>query len=296
MQRKKLVGTLLLLAAAFMMTATYAQATEGGGSAGANGTEDFNAGAVPPPGFYYLNYLTYYAADNLKDDNGNTVPIAFNVKATANVSRFIYVTDYKILGANLGMQTLIPLVNLNVTTPGGHHSAAGLGDILVTPALLAWHTKNFHAVTAIDVFMPTGDYDKDTIANIGRNYFTMEAVAAGTYISDTGIELSTKLMYDVNSKNHKTDYQTGDEFHADYLLGYHLNKFKLGINGFVYKQITDDGGSGATNGNKGQVFGLGPAFSYNYKDIDFAVKYQKEFLAENRAEGQKVWFKLAMRF
>jgi len=46
-------------------------ATEGGGGAYPNGAEDFMSGALPPPGNYFLNYLTYYTTSKFKGSNGN---------------------------------------------------------------------------------------------------------------------------------------------------------------------------------------------------------------------------------
>ena len=77
-----------------------ALATEGGGGAYPNGAEDFMAGALPPPGTYFKNYVVYYNASKFKDNNGNDLIPDFKLTAAADVLRFIHVTDYKILGAN----------------------------------------------------------------------------------------------------------------------------------------------------------------------------------------------------
>ena len=66
---------IVLVAAAVLMgpavLAGPAFATEGGGGAYPNGAEDFMAGALPPPGTYFKNYLVYYTASKFKDNNGN---------------------------------------------------------------------------------------------------------------------------------------------------------------------------------------------------------------------------------
>ena len=45
-------------------------ATENGGGAYPNGAEDFMSGAVPPPGFYYINYTVGYFSDVFADSKG----------------------------------------------------------------------------------------------------------------------------------------------------------------------------------------------------------------------------------
>lgn len=70
------------------------QATEGGGGAYPNGAEGMMAGAVPPPGLYYINYLTNYSADKVVDQRGDVVLDGLGLSATVNVSRIVYTTEY----------------------------------------------------------------------------------------------------------------------------------------------------------------------------------------------------------
>ena len=47
--------------------------------------------------------------DVIKDNNGNDLIPDFKLKVAADVLRFIYVTDYKILGANWAVHAFVPL-------------------------------------------------------------------------------------------------------------------------------------------------------------------------------------------
>ncbi len=293
---------------------TDASATEGGGNAYPNGAEDFMCGAVPPPGTYFINYFQYYSANEFED-----APFFvedFDLQATVNAFRFIHVTKYKILGGFLGMHVWIPLVNIHVeidtNTPMGKvsDSKAGLADIVVGP-LLSWHFKNWHFATGVDVVMPTGDYDKEDLANTGRNYWTFEPIVAFTYLSDSGFEVSSKFMYDFNTENDDSlvidpllgpiegDYQSGQEFHFDYTVGKKFGPLSVGAGGYYYKQITkdefDDEKVG-DDGNKGEVFAFGPQIKYDYKNMSFTLKYQHEVDVDNKPEGDKVWFKFVYAF
>jgi len=273
-----------------------APATESGGSAYPNGVEDFMAGALPPPGTYFLNYLNYYSADKFQNSALND----FKINAVADVMRFVHVTNRKVLGADWGMQVLVPVVYLDVHLLGRQDNRWGLGDIIFNPFILGWHSKNFHVTAGVDIFAPTGDYEKNHLANPGRNYWTFEPVAAATYLSDSGIELSGKFMYDFNTKNTDAEYQSGQEFHVDYALGYHIGKsWVLGAAGYYYQQTTDDELNGikfGADGFKGRVWALGPAASYSYKNMSFALKYQSEFATQNKPEGDKYWFKMTYVF
>jgi hypothetical protein len=300
---KKMFLFSLLVVALFTGAASLsssAQATEGGGGAYPNGAEDSMIGALPPPGTYFLNYLTYYRATSFKDQNGNHLMPKFNLDAVANVFRLIEVTKYRIFGASWAMHAFVPIVHIDVeATPGKDHRA-GLGDIIVDPFILGWHFKNFHIVTGPDIFIPTGNYNKNRLANTSRNYWTFEPVLALTYLADNGIELSGKFLYDINLKNPDTDYKSGQEFHVDYVMGYHVDKnLTLGACGYYYQQTTDDkldGTSVEPDGFKGRVISLGPLALYNYKNMWFTLKWYKEFEVENRPEGSNLFFKFLYAF
>lgn len=299
-----LLATVILAAGAV----TPAHATEGGGGAYPNGAEDFMSGAVPPPGTYFINYFDYYSADKFADKNGNGSIPGFKLNVTADVLRFIHVTDKQILGGFWGVHVFIPFMNVDVETktPLGSGSKAGLGDIIVDPFILSWHSKNWHAATGIDIYMPTGSYDKNDLANVGRNYWTFEPIIAGTYITDNGYEASAKLMYDINTRNNDaskltapgtTTYLSGHEFHMDYALAKKIANYSFGLTGYIYQQVTDDEANGKTvNDSAGRVIALGPAFKYDYKNMAFSLKYQFETAAENRPEGNNLWFKFVYAF
>ncbi|MBL0225104.1 MAG: transporter [Geobacteraceae bacterium] len=253
----------------------------------------------PPPGTYFLNYVTYYTAGSLKDKDGNNAIPKFELDALANVFRVVHVTKSTLLGGNIGMQAILPLVHLEVAVPGRSQSNNGLGDLVISPLILSWHSKNMHYAAGVDVDMPIGAYDKNDLANIGRNYWTFTPIVAATYMSDSGYEISGKFMYDINTENNDTNYQSGNEFHVDYTLAKKIGAYSLGAGGYFYKQVTDDEVNGAkhpNDGNKGQVFAIGPQIKYDYKNMAFSFKYQKELLVENKPEGDKFWLSLMYAF
>ncbi len=288
----------LMVVAVLLAVVSQSFATEGGGGAYPNGAENFMAGALPPPGQYFVNYALFYGADDLRDGNGNSIPIDFDLELYADVLRFINVTDKKILGGSWAQHIFVPVMSVDVSTPFGDDDVIGLGDVIVDPFILGWHTPNFHWTVGLDIYLPIGEYDKDEIANIGRNYWTFEPILAGTYRNKRGCEVSVKAMYDINLENSDTDYDSGDEFHFDYTVGKHVGNWSLGISGFYYKQVTGDDGMVMSPGglvdagdNKGEQFAWGPAIAYQYKGMSFVFKYQDETETTNKTEGERFWFK-----
>ncbi len=218
-----------------------ALATEGGGTSYPLGAENYMSGAMPPPGFYGQLFVNHYEADNLRGNDGDKLPVDFRVRANAITPRLIWVSDYSLFGASVALHAIVPLVDLKVELNGQSQSKQGLGDIIFGPALGFHHSEKFHSILALDMIAPSGRYDRDDLANIGRNYWVIEPVYAMSYIDPNGLNLDAKLMYDFNRENPATDYRSGQEFHFDYAVGWGLgNGWVVGVGGYFYRQTTDD--------------------------------------------------------
>jgi hypothetical protein len=286
---------ILAASAAAVLTAAPAVATEGGGSAYANGVETFMAGAVPPPGLYGLVYATRYSADKLRGNNGNDMKVpGFKVTATVIAPRLVWVPGVKLLGGDWVLTTVLPVADLKVSAAGNSDSRSGLGDILLGTGVAWHHSPNLHSIAAIDVYTPTGSYDKSRLANIGRNYLAWEPVYAVTYVDPQGPNADIKLGYMTNQRNDDTGYKSGNEFHFDYSLGWGFgNGLTAGVGGYFYRQVSADNLAGSdVAGSKGRAFAIGPAIKYDSgKGWLLMAKWQKESGVRNRAEGSAFWLK-----
>ena len=279
-----------------MVSVNSSYATENGNQASVNGPEDTLAGALPPPGLHLLTYTSYFKSDRFNDSDGDSSVPGFEVKGNIETVRLVFVSKKKLFGGNLGWQAILPFGTISVKNPAGSDTKTGMGDLSVS-VFDSWHFKNWHFVVGPLVTLPIGDYDKDDLANIGSNYYTFEPVFAFTYISDSGYEVSSKFMYDINTENKDTDYKSGDEFHFDWFAGKHFKKFTAGLNGYVYKQVTDDELDGDdVEDFKGQAFGIGPDIQFNYYRLGFHFKMHKEFAVENKAVTDKFWVRINYSF
>lgn len=290
---KTITGT--AVAALLSLAVGTATASENSGSGYPNGAEGFLAGAVPPPGTYLLLYGSHYTADTLKSDAGD---IDIDLDATALVPRLVHVTPIKILGADWGMHAILPLVHLELEVPalGTNETRNGIGDLTLDPIILSWHRPNLHYAVGIDVVVPIGQYDDTNpvtrLTSIGRNYWTVEPLFGISWISEGGLELSGKFMFDINFENPDTNYRTGNEFHADYTVGQHIGDWTLGVGGYFYKQVEDDEApAGVVATGRGQAFAVGPQVKFNWQGMSFIAKWQHEEFVENRTEGDKFWLK-----
>jgi hypothetical protein len=284
-----------VLALFAMTAASSVHATEGGASMYPNGVENYMAGALPPPGLYGMVYGNHYSATQVNDNNGNSLNIpGFKVEANVLAGRIVWLPGTKVMGGDLVLHTILPVVNLSVNVPGASQTKTGMGDMTVGMGLGYHHSPNLHSVVAVDMFLPTGGYDKADLANLGKNHWGIEPVYAVTYVDPKGFNADAKFGYIFNDKNSATDYTSGQEFHFDYSAGWGLgNGWTVGVGGYVYKQVTDDKQAGATiTDNKGSALAIGPNIKYDSGKGWFAtLKYEKETQVKNRAEGSSLWLK-----
>lgn len=278
-----------------LLQAPVAHATEGGGTVYPLGVTGYGCCALPPPGTYMMLDAQHYRATEVKDNQGNTVPLpGFKVSATALAPRFIWVTPQQVLGGSLALHTIVPLVDLEVRVPGAAQRKRGVGDIVFGPSIGWHHSPQLHTVAALDFFAPTGRYDKNDVANIGRNHWAAHLVGGVSYIQGQGFNADAKLMYAVNRRNKATDYRDGDEFMADYALGWALgNGWTLGAGGYVYRQLGNDRQAGRTVAdNKGRAYALGPSVRYDSgKGWFLTLKAYSETGVRNRAAGDSIWLR-----
>ena len=290
-----------LLVLAFLLPAAWAKE---GGDQYPNGAENWFAGAAPPPGAYYVNYFGFYSG-KLKDGSGQNAMLngaTPSVNATFDALRFVQVVPFKALGADFGAHVIVPVVHQSVNM-NGIAAYSGIGDVIINPFILGWHRTRWHAVTGVDIFLPTGHYNpNDPRVSTGANYYGFDPLVAFSYLPKSNWEASVKLMYNLKTTNPATNYHSGQEFHADFAAGKHIARWMIGATGFALTQTTNDTANGQivpaatglwSSGHRGGVFAIGPSAGYtNSHHITFMADWQHEVLVRNRFGGDKLWFKM----
>lgn len=297
MKRVLLVGLILCLG----LLPLTAQATERGLAAYPDGAENFMAGAFPPPGFYFQNYLLFYNASRFREHT----PPDTNADLVADVLRFIYSSKVQVFGANWGMHIVVPFVYSGIQFKPAPISdyQVGVGNISFDPVILAWHLGDYHITTGFEFIFP-GTWNHHNPASPSQNYFTFQPVLGLGYLPKCGFGANIKLMYDIPTRNNdplyllaQNSYQSGQAFHFDYCVDYAVRKdLRIGAAGFYYVQTTADKADGVTIGNHGRQFAIGPAIKYDYQRWSFCAITQFEVATLNRPEGQRYWLRLWYAF
>ncbi len=175
----------------------------------------------------------------------------------------------------------------------------GIGDIYPLVAL-KWTVgpHNFMAYTMPTV--PAGAYDPNRLAGLGIGHWAVDAGLGYTFLSESGIEFSVTAGLTYNFMNPSTQYQSGTDGHIDWGISYSPTEaVYFGGAGYLYQQVGDDSGLGATLGAfQSRVAGAGPQVGYGFAignvQVDLNVRGYAEFAAENRPEGWNVWFTVGL--
>lgn len=308
---QKLLSALAGLGAAALLPLA-ASAAEGGQSPYQKGYTDSLAGVLPPyPGVYMRNDVIYYSGSADTSVLGGRVAAGIDVESVANAAAFSIVTERKVLGGQYAFAFALPLANADikasVTGPLGNtfsesDDTFGVGDVIVSPVVLGWHNGKVHSNFNVSVYLPTGEYTAGALANLSKNYPSLQFQGAVTWMDpQSGWALSGAATYLFNAENQTTDYRTGQLLHFDGAVTKAFGEWRLGAVGYAMIQTTGDSGAGAKLGDfKSEVYGAGPFVSYDAKigerPVTFLLKWYHEFGAENTFEGDTVTAAFAFKF
>nr|WP_233171971.1 transporter [Dyella sp. ASV21] len=272
-------------------------ATENSGDNIGKGSEGFYAGAIPSQGFYGVLYTNYYTADRYNNGKGRSAIANFHLTVDAVAARLFYQSNLEIAGGKVGFFAIGSGARIASGDASSNHSIVAMGDVTLG-STVGWQRGDWHTLAAFDLVVPKGSYDVHRALNTGNNYYSFRPIFSVSYLPASGWELSAKVTYTFNFRNADTDYRSGQLFHFDYSASYAVTPaLRVGLNGYVLKQTTDDRQYGApvnSDGNRARVVSIGPAARYQLKGASVEVKALREFSARNHSEGESVWAKIVV--
>ena len=308
---KRVVFTLHIVACCLLLGQQTVRATEGASSyyfPGASGT--FAVAVAPDPGFMMFNQMLFLNAKASKAVLRGHVHLEVEADAAYDYVGGFYTFEKPLLGGRFQLGAAVPVGYVHTkagidTTLGSRDdsdTSTNFGDSMMVPALY-WKVGDFRFKVAETVFIPTGGYSAGNLANVGRTYWGFDTSFAMTWLSTkTGTEISLVPGIMFNTKNADTDYQSGNEFHLDFMVNQFFAKnFALGVQGYYYKQVSGDSGSGAQLGGfEGEALGLGPALfwmpDFGGGKLSLIVKWLRDLDHTHRMEGDYGQFLVSYTF
>jgi hypothetical protein len=269
-----------------------------------------DSGTQAPPGIYAGDLLWVYPTSTVKDDNGNKINQRGSLTSTLDAILISAITNYKFLGANYGAQVAIPFIKNRLQLDSlDVNTGFGFTDMIVSPVTLGWHLKKADVTAAYNIYIPTGKFSASGTDNTGLGMVGNELSAGTTVFLDQKKMWSAATTFSLEFHTDKsgTNINVGDMATIEGGLGRKFYKkssgpipiiMNLGVDYYAQFKVTGDSGSDippALRGFKDRVFGIGPEFNiYIPKPrLTMLVRYEPEFGARDRSQGQTVIFSIA---
>jgi len=284
------------------------------------GAEGIKGSTLPPPGFYFRDYNAFYFADDRNNGAGeNIAPGDFHAFVYAQVPRVIWISDTKVLGGYIGAD-LVPFIEYislknaplppKPYGPGGLFtgSAFGLADTYIE-STLQWHPGQFDIGAAVGVNMPTGASGKPTSAGLG--YWGPQLTLGVTWYADKDKTwaISALNRYEINSEDrdlHAFHVTPGEAYTLEWGVSRTLKEIcpavkamDLGVVGYYQQRVT------ASTGDQpiaemfypySRVAAVGPEVNVDFPFLTASLRYNYEFMADNRMQGNTITLTLTKRF
>lgn len=261
------------------------------------GVEGVQAASVPPPGMYYLGYLVNYNINSLRAPGSSQVPGHNTGTVTALANRFAWITNHKFLGADYGMEAIVPVLRTSLTfnAPGISDSRSGVGDIYLGPLVLGWHGPQWDAAAGAGIWLDSASSSDP--ASPGKGFKSTMLTAGMTYYFDGAktITASALARYEFNSK--KDGFRPGQQMTVEWGLGKSFGSYSAGLVGYSQWQTSNDKGVNAST-DRSRRHALGAEFIYPIASAGVFLKAAayKEFGVKNDTKGSLVRFTMVKAF
>lgn len=293
-------------------------AAEGGVGRPITGQQVFsNAGIIPPEPGWVMSLSSIWYDGDIKSSKG--VPIVgeigadLDMKVSYTIANFTHIWDTGKGSWNYASAIGVPVqytdVNVSITGPRGRtlgteDTGTQFADMLITPIAAGYHFDEAnHISLSLPIYVPTGAYNVDRLANPGQNTYTFMPTVAFTHLHDGGGEFTVSSGLEFYTENDETDYRNGNIFSLDAMWTHGFgNGWSAGIVGGYVQQISDDKGDTADflGGYRGRSVGAGPvigwAGKFNDAQANISARWVPEFDTKNRPEGNGFAINLTLAF
>ncbi len=331
--KKILFAVCLALAVVMLVTPAYAEELWDFHLRGVD--EGLAAGALPPPGFYFINnfyfvpnFIGYGSAVSQSLPRGEGQSFT-SLGSYIDVPVLMWVpSTCKFLGADYAAAIAQPFdyTNLRIKNSGPAIDGATLNSFnggaqwgayntILVPYILSWKIPcDFRVKTAFSVGFDdatTSPANRVTFTTVSGNKSALRQQPDGgiyaesgngyyTFTPEIGISwlhagwnISAELFYTVATKDTGTNYQSADEFAADYTVSYTCGKWTFGVGAAQQVQTGNDSfdnGDGTgyhTQPNtRAMNYSMGPLIGYNFGPCSLMFIYDFPLKTENDVGGE----------
>jgi len=257
-----------------------------------------DAGRIPEPGLYIINRVVAYNADELRDRNGNLIPIpGLQMQGLSNGTGISYTTKFRDTNLSLTATAAMPLARLRLNIPVRPEASFdrfGLADIYIQPARVGWRKDHFDLVGSYGVYLPTGLFALAGGKSVSTGHVTHEFSLGGTIYAkkNRNVFLTALGSYNLNLRKRGIDITRGDTFQVQGGVGVsrHQRMLEVGVAGYGLWQVRPDRGADlppVLRGARDRVYGVGPEAAVLVKTIrsQIRVRYAWDLGVLSRPKG-----------
>lgn len=290
-----------LLAALFILQNILAYAQDPA-LPGANfGFNNMGAGIARKPGMYYACYLQTFQSSSVRNAQGAVVPGAPARSSITSLQQLTLVTKTRVFGAQLCATILIPIVKSALAGSSGQAvNPNAFGDLMVGAFIEG--KRNFASGPelnyrfGVNVFFPTGAYDKSYIVNPGAHRYRFFPHLECSFLLIKNFAVSIKNNLYFYAREIGTARRSGTAYNLNYALEFKItNRLTFEAAGYYLKQLEQDAYDGDKNyyqnrygitDTREQVFAAGPGIGFKTTSaVIIEVKAHWETAARNRPQG-----------
>jgi hypothetical protein len=262
------------------------------------GSLGIDAGAQPPPGLAVVDQSIHFGSSQLRDREGNVVPIeGLRMTAAGSALGFSYTSKTR-AAPYLTFALGVPVASIHVSADNPAASLNGLGfaDLAVQPIKVGWRQRRFDVVTGYLVYAPTGHFEPRGGANLGHGYWTHQLSVGGAVHADSARKFreSALASYEINTRMRGIDIRRGDMLQLQGGAGAAVRRiFTIGLAGYALWQATPDRGTDippVLREQRTRVFGLGPEVDLTIPrwKTGVSLRVEREFGVRSRPQGQVI--------
>jgi len=270
-----------------------------------------NSGITPDPGFTYSNQLLIYARDEVKDQNGNTLPITGSNSVIMDLNSLIWVSTKELLGgARYSAFASIPFARNDLTSDihGNISGGGGFADSYYVPLVLGWNKERGGIRVLYGFLAPTGRFAAGASNNVGSGYWT-NAVSSGQtfYVAKNKLwALSAYEMYEFHTEQEDTKTHPGQTFDLDYSFAKTFTfkrapALQIGIAGYEQRQTTATTGPAITPQETTERYavnalGVASQVTFPKRKVNLGLKFFEEFANRSTFQGYSLQFSGSVNF
>jgi hypothetical protein len=261
------------------------------------GSTGVTAGVESPPGLFVITRFLQYSAGEVRNRNGDVVPIAgLDIDAFAAALGVAYTMKPE-HAPYLTFAAGVPYANISVSSddPAASLSGVGFSDMFLQPLKVGWRTPRFDVVSGWMVYIPTGRFEPRG-GGPGKGYWTNQLSLGGAAYFDTARTrlVSALASYEINGRKRGIDIRRGNMFQIQGGAGAGIAKQVMaGIAGFALWQVSADRGTDippSLRDGRTRVFGLGPEIGVTIPKwrLHADARIEREFGVTSRSRGRVI--------